>query len=221
MKYYPLNLNIKNRNCLVVGGGPVGARKASTLLKCGAVTTVISPEFSSAFDGIDKKGVTLLQKKYHKDDINNMFLVIGTTNDAGLNLNISKDARERGILCNIADNLEESDFILPSIVDRDDLLITISTSGKSPALAKRIKETLKNEFGDEYAEFLLIMGSIRKNLLSQNHAPDEHKIIFQKLINSELLTTIKNKDYSKTNDLLQKLLGREYTYENLLSGDLK
>ena len=219
MKYYPINLNIKNKNCLVVGGGAVGARKTSTLLKSGAVTTVVSPEFSSGFNNLGKQGVTLLKKKYNKKDLENMFLVIGATDNSELNLEISKHAKDMGILCNIADLPDESDFILPSIVDREDLLITISTGGKSPALAKKIKEYLEHEFGSEYADFLIIMGKIRQKLLSKKHAPHEHKIIFQKLLNSELLDTIKDKDHVKTNNLLHELLGKDYTYENLLSGD--
>ncbi|MCK5542333.1 MAG: bifunctional precorrin-2 dehydrogenase/sirohydrochlorin ferrochelatase [Desulfobacterales bacterium] len=219
MKYYPINLNVKNKNCLCVGGGSVGARKASTLIRCGAATTVISQEFSSGFDNLEKQGVTLLKKKYNEDDLKNIFLVIGATNNWELNLEISSHAKKQGILCNIADNLEASDFILPSIVNRDDLLITISTTGKSPALAKKIKEDLGHAFGSEYADFLYIIGKIRKKLLSQKHAPHEHKIIFQKLINSELLEAIKDKDYEKTNNLLHELLGKGYTYKNLISGD--
>jgi precorrin-2 dehydrogenase/sirohydrochlorin ferrochelatase len=219
MKYYPINLVVKNKDCLVVGGGSVGARKASTLIRCGAAITVISQEFSFFFDNIEKEGVTLLKKNYNEDDLKNMFLVIGATNNKELNLKISRDAEKKGILCNIADNKEESDFILPSIVNRDDLLITVSTCGKSPALAKKIKEHLEQEFGNEYADFLLIMGKIRKKLLLKSHAPDEHKIIFQKLINSELIDTIKNKDYKKTNVILHELLGKDYTYENLISRD--
>ena len=221
MKYYPINLDIKNKNCLVVGGGEVGARKASTLIMCKAVTTVVSLEFAPAFKELEQQGVTLLKKDYVEDDLKNMFLVISATNNQELNLEISRHAKKKEILCNIADNLEASDFILPSIVSRDDLLITVSTNGKSPALAKKIKETLEHEFGNEYADFLLILGKIRKKLLSQSHAPEKHKIIFQKLINSELLDTIKNKDYKKTDNLLHELLGKDYTYENLISGDEK
>lgn len=221
MKYYPINLDIKNKNCLCVGGGSVGARKVSTLIKCGAKVTAISLEFSSAFDNLGKQGVTLLKKKYSENDLKDIFLVIGATNNRELNLEIGKHANKRGILCNIADSLEESDFILPSIVNRDDLLITISTNGKSPALAKKIKENLENKFGSEYADFLVMMGRIREKLLSQSHAPDEHKIIFHKLINTGLLNTIKDKDYEKTNNILHELLGKDYTYENLLSGDEK
>jgi precorrin-2 dehydrogenase/sirohydrochlorin ferrochelatase len=221
MKYYPINLDIRNKNCLCVGGGAVGARKVSTLIRCGARTTAVSLEFTPAFKDLEKEGVTLLKKNFNKDDLENMYLVIGATNNSKLNLEISRHAKNRGIPCNIADNLEASDFTLPSIVDRNDLLITISTNGKSPALAKKIKEHLEHEFGHEYADFLYIMGKIRKKLLSQNHAPDEHKNIFKKLISNELLNTIKDKDYVKANNLLHGILGRGYTYENLISGDKK
>ena len=219
MKYYPINFDIKDKNCLVVGGGSVGARKTSTLIRCGAVTTVVSPEFTPAFENLGKQGIILLKKEYSEDDLENMFLVILATDNWELNLEISKHAKKKGILCNIADNMEESDFILPSIISRGDLLITVSTGGKSPALAKKIKENLENEFGSEYAEFLYIMGKIRKKLLLKKHAPDEHKIIFQALIKKGLLDTIKNKDHVKTNNLLHELLGKDYSYENLLSGD--
>lgn len=221
MKYYPINLDIKNKNCLVVGGGSVGARKTSTLIKCGAATTVISPEFIPEFENIQRRGATLLKKKYSDNDLEKMFLVIGATDNPELNQKISRQAKEKGILCNIADLPDKSDFILPSIIDRDDLLITISTSGKSPALAKKIRMELDQEFGDEYTAFIILMGRIRNKLLSQNHDPDEHKKIFKNLVNSELIHTIKDKDNTKTNDLLHKILGNDYTYENLLAGDVK
>jgi len=221
MKYYPINLDIKNKNCLVVGGGAVGARKTSTLIKCGAATTVISLKFIPEFENIQRRGATLLKKKYSDNDLEKMFLVIGATDNPELNQKISRQAKEKRILCNIADLPDESDFILPSIVDREDLLITISTSGKSPALAKKIRMKLEQEFGDEYTAFIILMGRIRNKLLSQNHAPDEHKKIFKDLVNSELIHTIKDKDNTKTNDLLHKILGKGYTYENLLAGDVK
>jgi len=219
MKYYPINLDIRNKNCLVVGGGSVGARKTSTLIRCGAATTAVSPEFVPAFKNLEKQGVILLKKEFKEDDLKNMFLVIGATNNRELNLKISRQAKTKRIFCNIADNLEESDFILPSIISRGDLLITVSTGGKSPALAKKIKENLEHEYGHEYADFLYIMGKIRKRLLLEKHAPNEHRTIFQALITRGLLDTIKDKDHIKTNNLLHELLGEDYSYENLLSGD--
>jgi precorrin-2 dehydrogenase/sirohydrochlorin ferrochelatase len=219
MQFYPVNINIKNRKCLVVGGGAVGARKALTLIKAEACITIVSPKFTSDFTSIEKLGAKLLQKKYDANDIKGIFLVIAATDDSDLNLEISRQAKKENILCNIADLPDESDFILPSIIDRNDLMITISTSGKSPALAKKIKQNLENEFGSEYSDFLIIMGKIRKKLLGENHSPDKHRIIFHKLVNSQLLDAIKNKDYIQVDDILKKILGRDFTYDNLFAGD--
>ncbi len=219
MKYYPINLNIKNRNCLIVGAGSVGARKANVLLRCKAFVTAVSLEFAPEFKSLEKQGITIIKKKYSQDLLENMFLVVGATDNKELNHEISRHAKQLKVLCNIADNPEKSDFTLPSIVDRDDLLITVSTNGKSPALAKKIKAALEVEFGKEYADFLHIMGKIRKKLLLEKHAPLEHRVIFNKLINSELLETIKNKNFKKTDHILSQIVGRNYTCENLLSGD--
>ena len=135
MRYYPVHLDIKNQNCLVVGGGGVGTRKVKTLLECGARVTVVSPDPSQQLAKLASEGsITLTQRIYRSADLDGMFLVIGATDDENLNQQISTDAEKSNILCNIADRPEVCNFILPSIVRRGDLVITISTSGKSPAL---------------------------------------------------------------------------------------
>ena len=94
---------------------------------------------------------------------------------------------DRKILCNIADRPKICDFIFPSIVNRGDLIIAISTSGKSPAFAKKMRKDLEKEFGNEYAEFLRLMGAIRNKLLSRNHEPEAHKHLFENLIKGSWL----------------------------------
>ena len=119
MKYYPINLDIQNRNCLVVGGGGVGTRKVITLLDCGARVTVVSPDPTSRLKKLAaNKSIQLKKRAYRSDDVNKMFLVIGATDDENLNRQISKDADKARILCNIADRPEVCNFILPSIVHR-------------------------------------------------------------------------------------------------------
>ncbi|MEA1968442.1 MAG: bifunctional precorrin-2 dehydrogenase/sirohydrochlorin ferrochelatase [Thermodesulfobacteriota bacterium] len=216
MKYYPVCLDIKGRQALVVGGGLVGARKASTLAKCGANVTIVSPEFTDSLDNGKKENITLIKKEYTKKNLNGMFLVIGATNNAELNRKIWSDAKNKNMLCNIADLPEACNFILPAIVRRGDLMITVSTSGSSPAFAKKLKKDLEIEFGEEYAEFLFLMGKIRKKLLAGKHAPDEHKSIFEEFIAKGLLEMIAQKNYSKIDALLLNILGRGYSYNNLL-----
>jgi precorrin-2 dehydrogenase/sirohydrochlorin ferrochelatase len=217
MKYYPVHLNIKNRNCLVVGGGGVGTRKVTTLLSCGADVTVVSPVVSGQLEDLASDGkITVRKRTYRSADLDGMFLVIGATDDERLNRQISSDADRLNTLCNIADRPEVCNFILPSIVQQDDLVITISTSGQSPALAKKLRKLLQNQFGAEYGELLKLMGAIRRKLLSQAHEPEAHKHLFERLISSDLLVLIRENREEDINSLLREILGPEYRYDELM-----
>ena len=113
MKYYPVNLDINNRNCLVVGGGVVGTRKVATLLECGARVTVVGPDPTPRLKNLAQAGsIQLKERPYHGDDLKGMFLVIGATDDERLNHQVSQDAEQARILCNIADRPEVCNFIL-------------------------------------------------------------------------------------------------------------
>jgi precorrin-2 dehydrogenase/sirohydrochlorin ferrochelatase len=217
MKYYPIHLNIRNRHCLVVGGGSVAARKTETLLDCGAGVTVICPQASKKIQELAQSGsITLIKRGYRTTDLEGIFLVIGATDDQTLNQQISHDAEARDILCNIADRPEVCNFILPSIVRRGDLVITISTSGKSPALSKHLRKNLDDQFGEEYDHFLQVMGSIRKKLLRQSHEPEAHKQLFNQLIDNGLLDLIRDGKKTEINQLLRQTLGDGYVYEHLI-----
>jgi precorrin-2 dehydrogenase/sirohydrochlorin ferrochelatase len=217
MRYYPVHLDINNRNCLVVGGGGVGTRKVKTLLDCGARVTLVSPKVSPQLRDLAASGdIILKERSYQSDDLSNMFLVIGATDDEKLNKQISSDADRLNTLCNIADRPEVCNFILPSIVHRDDLVITISTSGKSPALAKKLRKSLENQFGKEYGTLLRLMGAIRKKLLQQAHEPEAHKPLFEQLINSDLIGMIQEGEVEKIDSLLLDVLGEGYKFEDLI-----
>jgi len=217
MKYYPVHLDIQNRNCLVVGGGGVGTRKVKTLLDCGARVTLVSPKVSPQLRDLAASGdIILKERSYQSDDLSNMFLVIGATDDEKLNKQISSDANRLNTLCNIADRPEVCNFILPSIVHRDDLVITISTSGQSPAMAKKLRKSLENQFGKEYGTLLRLMGAIRKKLLQQAHEPEAHKPLFEQLINSDLIGMIQENKNNDINALLFDILGEGFKFEELM-----
>jgi precorrin-2 dehydrogenase/sirohydrochlorin ferrochelatase len=148
MRYYPVNLDILNRKCLVVGGGGVGTRKVITLLDCGAIVTVVSLDIGEKLLKLAGNGLIAWEKRsYLTSDLDGIFLVIGATNNEKLNRQISADAEKINLLCNIADRPDVCNFILPSIVNRGDLVIAISTSGKSPAFAKKLRKELEKQFG--------------------------------------------------------------------------
>ena len=217
MRYYPVHLDINNRKVLVVGGGGVGTRKVRTLLACGARVTVVSLEASRQLNDLATSGeIELAERSYQSNDLSGMFLVIGATNDEELNRQISSDADRLNTLCNIADRPEVCNFILPSIVHRDDLVITISTSGKSPALAKKLRKALENQFGEEYGQLLRLMGAIRKKLLRQAHEPEAHKPLFEQLLNSDLLGMLQENKIDDINALLFDILGEGFKFEELM-----
>lgn len=217
MRYYPVNLNILNRKCLVAGGGSVGTRKVLTLLDCGAIVTVVSPDATEKLLELADNGSIRWEKRsYLASDLDTMFLVIGATDDEVLNRQISADAEKLNMLYNIADRPEVCNFILPSIVNRGDLVISISTSGKSPAFAKKLRKELEKQFGVEYTKFLRLMGAIREKLLSEKHEPEAHKHIFERLISGNLVEMIKNNRKEDINSMLFDILGQGYDFESLM-----
>jgi precorrin-2 dehydrogenase/sirohydrochlorin ferrochelatase len=220
MRYYPAFLDIKGRACLVVGGGGVATRKVDTLLECQASVTVVSLEASQTLQDLaDGRRITLKIQAYNASDLEGQFLVIGATNDEALNRQISADAEARNLLCNIADRPSVCNFILPAIIQRGDLVLAISTSGKSPAFAKKLRQDLEGQFGDAYTILLELMGAIRTRLLKQAHAPEEHKPLFNKIIHSNIISLIENRQFDQIDQLLLNVLGPGYTFEALLKDE--
>ena len=217
MRYYPVNLDIKGRQCLVVGGGRVGSRKVDTLVQCGAEVTVVSAEVSPTVKQLaDEKAILLKQRAYRASDVEGMFLVIGATDNETLNRQINADAERLNLLCNIADRPEICNFILPAIVRRGSFVMAISTAGKSPAFAKHVRKRLETQFGPEYGMVLELMGAIRSKLLAGAHEPEVHKPLFEQLINGDLVALIKDQQIDRIDQLLERVLGPGYRYHQLM-----
>jgi precorrin-2 dehydrogenase/sirohydrochlorin ferrochelatase len=194
----------------------VGARKVKTLLECGARVTVISPETVSDVDHLSEAGrIDLKRREFSPEDLAGRFLVIGATDDVKLNRQIAAEAEKRQMLCNIADFPEGCNFILPAVVRRGDLLIAISTSGNSPAFARTLRKQIESNYGPEYGRFLDLMGAIRTRLLSRSHAPEEHKPLFEALIEGGLLALIRENDIPAIDRLLADVLGNGFRFQEL------
>jgi precorrin-2 dehydrogenase/sirohydrochlorin ferrochelatase len=217
MRYYPINLDIRDRPCLVIGGGRVSTRKVKTLLDCGATVTVVSPQVTTTIARLAADQlIALKQRAYRSSDLDGMFLVIGATDDEVLNRQINADAEQRHLLCNIADRPAICNFILPAIVNRGDFMLAISTAGKSPAFAKHIRQSLEAQFGKEYGDLLELMGAIRNKLLADAHEPEAHKPLFEQLIAANLLSLVKNDQIEQIDQLLARVLGPAYRYDLLM-----
>ncbi len=220
MRYYPVNLDIQNKNCLVVGGGSVGERKVKVLVECGAKVTVVAQDATEHLRALASDGlIHLILRRYEPSDQDAKLLVIGATNNEQVNRKIGLDAARRGTLCNISDLPEVCTFVLPAIVRQGDLLIAISTSNKSPAVARRIRQTLEKQFGPEYALLLSLMGSIRQRLLTDEKSVEARKLMFERLLDEELLEMIREDRTHDIDALLKDVLGEGYTRKELTKMD--
>ncbi|WP_434630462.1 bifunctional precorrin-2 dehydrogenase/sirohydrochlorin ferrochelatase [Thermoanaerobacterium thermosaccharolyticum] len=183
MAYYPIMLNITNKNCLVVGGGKVAYRKILTLLEFGASVTVLSPYFvNDILKLYYSQKIKLIKRKYQRKDVENYYLVVVATNDKIVNKKISEECAEKNILVNVVDDKELSTFITPSVIRRGDLTISISTNGKSPLLSKRIREMLENVIVEEFGGLISELSSTRDKLKSSSMSLDEKIKLYDDII---------------------------------------
>lgn len=217
MSYYPIFLNMTGKKVLVVGGGLVAQRKVETLLEYSALISLLSRELTPRLNDLVKdKKITFLGSEFTEEHLEGMFLVIAATDDPMLNRQVSRSAQQRGLLINAVDQPEDCNFIVPSIVRRGDLQVAISTSGKSPALARKIRHELEQRFGEEYEKLLFLMGRIRTRVLSQGLEQKENKRVFMDIVSSDILKAIIEKDRRRILDILGNALGNHVDEDTVL-----
>lgn len=209
MRYFPLFLNLQGKQCLVVGAGQVGQRKILRLIEYGAAQVHVLDPFLP--EDLKKKlqvheRIKLATRHFEAKDLENKFLVIASTSDQKVNEQISELCDKKNILCNVVDKPELCTFILPAVITQGDLNIAISTSGKSPALARQIKERLTEFYGSEYSDLLILLGRLRPLIQETSLYDEDKKKLFHSLLDDNLLETIKNKDDQNLIALLQSKL---------------
>jgi precorrin-2 dehydrogenase/sirohydrochlorin ferrochelatase len=212
--YYPAILDIAGRRALVVGGGSVGEGKVAGLLNADADVKVVSLAATPQITRwADEGAIELELRPYEARDLDGRFLVIAATADNDTNVRVFDDAEERQMLCNVVDVTHLCNFILPSIVRRGDLAIAVSTGGASPALARRIRISLGQCYGDEYAVALELLGSLREELKARYPDPGERKVIFERMVYSELMDLVRAGDAEAIEAWVQRCIdeGPRYT----------
>ncbi len=223
MSYYPILIDLRHKKAVVVGGGQVAQRKIETLLKHEAEVCVIAKELTPALKIlVAGDEITWIGEEYHEYDLKGAFLVIAATDNAVLNRRVSGDAKRKGILVNAVDQPSDCTFIVPSILERGDLLIAVSTSGNSPMLAKKIRRTLERQFGQEYETFLNLMGRLRKEILAHGYTQDENRRIFQDLVESPILEAIAQRRWSDVASMVNEITQAGWSAEEiatLVSGE--
>jgi len=163
--YYPLFLKVRGRKCVVVGGGEVALRKVEVLLGYGAEVKVISPCVCPELAELgSQNSIRIVERKYQEGDLEDTFVAIAATDDNEINKAVVSEAGQKSVLVNVVDDAEKSDFIVPSYMRRGDITIAVSTSGRSPALARKLRLKLESEFGEEYALLADAIGDIRDEL---------------------------------------------------------
>ncbi len=209
MGYYPLFLEIKDADCVVVGGGNVAGRKVAGLVDAGARVTVISPEVTDKISAmIDNQEVRLVKRRYQRGDIKGARLVIAASSDRAVNDLVLAEARAGHVPVNVIDDPGGSDFIVPSIIRRGQMLIAISTAGKCPAFARWTRIEIEKTIGPEYAMFLEIMGAMRERLLKKGIKGDKKDRIINGLLDSELLGHIRAGAVNEVDKVLYDVAGQ-------------
>lgn len=165
MEYLPIFADLKQRPCLVVGGGEIAFRKARMLLKAGAVVKVVAPEINADFQSLLEKGdITHLAQAFQPEQLDGVFLAIAATDSKAINALVYQSANSRQVLVNVVDDTKRCSFIVPSIVDRSPLIVAISSSGKAPVLARLIREKLEALLPQHLGKMAQISGQFRGRL---------------------------------------------------------
>jgi precorrin-2 dehydrogenase/sirohydrochlorin ferrochelatase len=218
MGYYPIFLKLDGVAALVVGGGRVAERKVETLIEYGASITIISSELTDKLNAlVDNGSIFWIGKEFEDHHLDDATLVFAATDDSLLNHQVSQGAIKRGLLVNAVDQPADCSFIVPSIVRRKDLAIAISTSGKSPALAKAIRRQLESQFGKEYEPFLDLMGRLRKEVLLAGFSQEENSRIFNEIVDSDVLKAFAEDDRQRVETELRRILPPELKLKRLFS----
>ncbi|HLJ74068.1 MAG TPA: bifunctional precorrin-2 dehydrogenase/sirohydrochlorin ferrochelatase [Thermoanaerobaculia bacterium] len=160
--YYPIFIDVEDREVVIIGGGNVCARKAETMMRYGANVTVVSPEFTGEIEAWARDGrIRIQRKEYEEIDLEGASIVIASTDDECINGRIARDCRRRKIPVNVVDVTHLCEFIVPAIVEKGSIQLAVSTGGKSPALARTLKEDLQRVVGPEYVEINDLLGELR------------------------------------------------------------
>jgi siroheme synthase-like protein len=212
MDYYPLFLDLRGKSCLVVGGGPIARRRVQGLLEAGSRVKVVAREASAELvEWARAGGIELEEREYDHKDLAGVFLVVAATDDPVLQAAIAREAKERGLLVNSVDDAANSNFIAPAVVRRGEFAIAVSTGGRSPALAARMRERIEGMFGPEYEEFVDLLGRLRSAVAARFPDPEARKAVWYRLVDSDCLDLIRRGEYETMWERLEEVLFRDGT----------
>jgi siroheme synthase-like protein len=206
--YYPVYIQMYDQPCVVIGGGNIAEGKVEGLLAAGARVTIISPALTHRLQEMAQQGqIDYQPRTYQPGDLAGAFMVICATDQVEINQQVWQEASANRQLVNVVDDTPRCNFIAPAILRKGDLTIAISTGGKAPALAVRLKERLQEEIGPEYARFLELAGQLRDQLA--RHVPDfeTRKALWYQLVDSNALEYLSQGDESAAIETISETVG--------------
>lgn len=190
--YLPILLDCEGRRCVAIGGGVTAERRIRSLLDAGAIITMISPDVTEGLAILAEKGRLIwLKRHYAPGDTRGAFLVYAATDDASVNEQIAQEARERGILVNVASRSEAGTFITPGVLRRGRLTVAVSTSGSGPGAAIRVKRQLEELLGQEYEPYLDFLHSMREEIKQREANADIRRRLLRRLEGLDVLNEIR------------------------------
>lgn len=191
-RLFPIYLNLEGKPCLVIGGGLVALRKVENLLECGAKVSLVSPEAENKISRLSEQGAVIWRRGLvEPKDLDDIFMVFVATNDEVVNQQVVDWCRERRVLVNAVDDPPNCDFYVPSVLRRNSLQLAISTEGKSPLYARKLREQLETMIGPEYGEFVDMLGELRETIKATVPDINERKRIFENLVDSDILDLLR------------------------------
>jgi len=206
--YYPIYVNLLGQLCVVVGGGKIAEGKVEGLLTAGAKVKIVSPDLTSYLRRLSKENVIEhLERTYQTGDLAGAFMVICATDQVEINHKVWQEASANRQLVNVVDDTPRCNFIAPAILRKGDLTLAISTAGKAPALAVRLKERLQEQLGTEYERFLELSGQLREPLA--RHVPDfeTRKALWYELVDSDALNLLAQGDEPAALETISQIVG--------------
>jgi precorrin-2 dehydrogenase / sirohydrochlorin ferrochelatase len=210
LRYYPVNLDLDGRSAVIVGGGAVAARKALRLIAAGARLRVVAPHLDERLAALAAQGSLLhLERGYLPGDLAGAFIAFAATDDPEVNRAVAAEARVRGVLVDVVAAPREGDFTTPALLARGELLITASTGGASPGLARRIISELEPLFGEEFAQSVSLLAQIREKLLTEKGGSAYNGRVFAELAALDLPALIKAGGKDALDQLLLRLSASE------------
>jgi len=221
MDFLPIFLNIKNRPCLVVGGGGIAERKVSLLLDAGADVTVVSPDLCASLQELHKEGrINYRQGEFTHDDMDNKVLVIAATADRNVNEQVTKLANEQRIPVNVVDNPDIGSFIMPSMIDRSPVQIAVSTGGTSPVLARTLRSRLESMIPSAYGRLGTLLEDYRSHAKKAFATIDERRNFWEKILSGPIVEMVMAGQDEKARSYLESAFEDAKNHQALNNGEV-